>query len=97
MIQSDALAQTDSLPVRLIATTLQDAPLHRLDLAADQAAGLHRPSQVMVDKIVAVRRERCGVPIGRSTPRPCSRWNGGWRSSLASRIEETSDGRADSY
>ena len=65
MIQSDALAQTDSILVCLITTTLRDALLHRLDLAADPETGLHLPSQIMVDKIVAVRRERCGAPIGR--------------------------------
>ncbi len=65
VIQSDALAQTDSVLVCLITTTLRDAALHRLDLAADPETGLQRPSQVMVDKIVAVRRERCGAPIGR--------------------------------
>ena len=65
VIQSDALARTDSLLVCPITTTLRDAPLHRLDLAADQATGLHTSSQIMADKIVAVRRERCGAPIGR--------------------------------
>ena len=65
VIQSDALAGTDSVLVCLITTTLQDAPLHRLDFAVDQDTGLLRPSQIMADKIVAVRRERCGAPIGR--------------------------------
>ena len=65
VIQSDALAQTASVLACLITTTLRDAPLHRLDLATDPGTGLHRPSQIKVDKIVAVRRERCGAPIGR--------------------------------
>ncbi|MGH7056999.1 MAG: type II toxin-antitoxin system PemK/MazF family toxin [Acetobacteraceae bacterium] len=41
------------------------APLYRLSLPAGEAPGLREPSQVMVDKIVAVRRDRCGAPIGR--------------------------------
>jgi len=42
------------------------APLYRLTLPAGEATGLREPSQVMVDKIMAVRRDRCGAPIGRA-------------------------------
>lgn len=66
VIQSDSLAETDSVLVYLITSTLRDAPLHRLTLQAGGDSGLTRPSQVMVDKIMAVRRDRCGSPIGRA-------------------------------
>ena len=65
VIQSDFLPETDSVLVCLLTTTLRDAPLYRLALPASEATGLREPSQVMVDKIMAVRRDRCGVPIGR--------------------------------
>ena len=68
VIQSDFLAETDSVLVCLLATTLRDAPLHRLDVPATPSTGLHNPSQIMVDKIMAVRRDRCGPPIGRADP-----------------------------
>ena len=66
VVQSDFLDETDSVLVCLLTTTLRDAPLYRLPLSAGEATGLREPSQVMVDKIMAVRRDRCGMPIGRA-------------------------------
>jgi mRNA interferase MazF len=66
VIQSDYLAETDSVLVCLLTSTLRAAPLYRLPLAAGEPTGLREPSQVMVDKIMAVRRDRCGTPIGRA-------------------------------
>lgn len=65
VIQSDALAETDSILDCLLTKTLRDAPLYRLPVAALPAAGLRAPSQIMVDKIFAVPRVRCGAVIGR--------------------------------
>jgi mRNA interferase MazF len=66
VIQSDFLPETDSVLVCLLTTTLRAAPLYRLALPAGAATGLREPSQVMVDKIMAVRRDRCGAAIGRA-------------------------------
>lgn len=66
VIQSDFLAETDSVLVCLLTTTLRAAPLYRLTLPAGAGTGLREPSQVMVDKIMAVRRDRCGAPVGRA-------------------------------
>lgn len=65
VIQSDFLAETDSVLVCLLTTTLRATPLYRLSLPAGEETGLPEDSQVMVDKIMAVPRNRCGVPIGR--------------------------------
>jgi mRNA interferase MazF len=65
VIQSDFLSDTDSVLVCLLTTTQRDAPLYRLSLCIGEETGLHQDSQVMVDKIVAVRRDRCGAPVGR--------------------------------
>jgi mRNA interferase MazF len=65
VIQSDFLSDTDSVLVCLLTTTQRDAPLYRLSLPIGQGTGLHQDSQVMVDKIMAVRRDRCGEPVGR--------------------------------
>jgi len=67
VIQSDMLGGTDSVLVCLLTTTLRDAPFFRLDVVPGPENGLRAPSQVMVDKIVAVRRDRCGPAIGRLT------------------------------
>ncbi|HTT81284.1 MAG TPA: type II toxin-antitoxin system PemK/MazF family toxin [Stellaceae bacterium] len=66
VIQSDFLAETDSVLVCLVTTVMRAAPLYRLSLPAGEGTGLREPSQVMVDKIMAVRRDRCGAPIGRA-------------------------------
>jgi mRNA interferase MazF len=64
VIQSDFLPGTDSVLVCLLTSTPRAAPLYRLSLPAGDATGLREPSQVMVDKIMAVRRDRCGPRIG---------------------------------
>jgi len=40
--------------------------LDACELLRIEETGLREPSQVMVDKIMAVRRDRCGIPIGRA-------------------------------
>jgi mRNA interferase MazF len=64
-VQSDWLSTNDSVLVALCTSTVLDAPFYRLDLAPSEAHGLNAPSQVMVDKIVAMPREKCGGIIGR--------------------------------
>jgi mRNA interferase MazF len=65
VIQSDWLKATDSVLVALLTSTLADAPLYRLQIEPSEANGLKVPSQVMIDKIVAMPREKCGRVIGR--------------------------------
>jgi mRNA interferase MazF len=65
IIQSDWLKATDSVLVALLTSTLADAPLYRLQIEPTAANGLKAPSQVMVDKIAAMPREKCGAVIGR--------------------------------
>ncbi len=66
VIQSDFLPESDSVLVCLLTAALRAAPLFRLPVPAGAATGLREPSQVMVDKIMAVRRDRCGAPIGQA-------------------------------
>jgi mRNA interferase MazF len=66
VIQSDFVADTDSILVCLITAMLRDSPMHRLALPAGGGTGLRRPSQIMVDKIIPARRDRCGPTIGRA-------------------------------
>jgi mRNA interferase MazF len=65
VIQSDWLKATDSVLVALLTSALVDAPLYRLQIEPTDANGLKAPSQVMVDKIIAMPREKCGRVIGR--------------------------------
>ena len=65
VVQSDWLPATDSVLVALLASELVNAPLYRLTIEPSDANGLKTPSQVMIDKIVAIPREKCGRVIGR--------------------------------
>ena len=64
VIQSERLAATDSLLVCPLTSTPRDAPLYRLSVPPDAENGLRQASDIMVDKITAVRRARIGTPIG---------------------------------
>jgi mRNA interferase MazF len=68
VIQTDHLPETDSILVCLLTTTIRDAPLFRFSLPATRETGLAQVSQVMVDKIMAIRRDRCGHRIGKVDP-----------------------------
>jgi mRNA interferase MazF len=65
IVQSDWLAATDSVLVALLTSALVDAPLYRLTIEPSDANGLKTSSQVMIDKIVAIPRKKCGRVIGR--------------------------------
>ena len=65
VIQSDHFDATATVTVLLISSTLVDAPLIRLAVEPTAENGLHKPSQVMVDKAMTVRRDRVGAALGR--------------------------------
>jgi len=69
VIESDRLPPTDSVLVCLLTSALQDAaPFRRHTIEPSTSTGLRMASQVMVDKIFAVRRQKCGPPIGSLGP-----------------------------
>ena len=65
VIQSDHFDATATVTVLLISATLVDAPLIRLAVEPSPENGLRKPSQVMIDKAMTVRRDRVGAPFGR--------------------------------
>ncbi len=65
VIQSDLFGETGTVTVLLITGTLVDAPLIRVSVAPTAENGLHKDSQVMIDKIMTVLRDRIGPQIGR--------------------------------
>jgi mRNA interferase MazF len=65
IIQSDLLGETDSVLLCLLTSEHRDASFYRVTVDAAPPTGLHGASQIMVDKIVTVKREKCGNPIGR--------------------------------
>jgi mRNA interferase MazF len=65
IIQSDALNAADSVLVALLTGTLNDAHFYRLTVEPAEINGLKVPSQVMIDKIFAYPRAKCGPVMGR--------------------------------
>ena len=66
IVQSDLFNETHaSIVVCLITSERQDAPVFRIDVQPSEITGLTVTSQIMVDKIVALRRERIAQHIGR--------------------------------
>jgi mRNA interferase MazF len=59
VIQSDLFELTDSLLVCLITSEVREGPDLRLTISPAASNGLRVPSQVMIEKVTAVRRERC--------------------------------------
>lgn len=69
VIQSDLFnAAHPSVALLPITTYSIATPLFRIPIKATKANGLDQPSQVMVDKITAVRRDRIRERIGKISP-----------------------------
>ena len=65
LIQSDMFNEAHAtLSVLLISSDLIDAPLFRLSIEPNQVNGLTQPSQIQVDKVMTVRRDKVGQLIG---------------------------------
>ena len=65
VIQSDLFDELPSVTLCLVTSTLRDAPIFRITVDPSPANGLQRVSQIQVDKILTVARERIGGVIGR--------------------------------
>ncbi|MGB3899841.1 MAG: type II toxin-antitoxin system PemK/MazF family toxin [Mesorhizobium sp.] len=65
IIQSDLFEETGTVTVLLISGTLVDAPLIRVTVEPTPGNGLRKPSQIMVDKAMSIKRERIGQHFGR--------------------------------
>lgn len=64
VVQSDLFDEHPSVTVCLIISEIRDAPLFRVTVRPSPHNGLRKASQVMVDKIVSLPRERIGGSVG---------------------------------
>ncbi|TAN48009.1 MAG: type II toxin-antitoxin system PemK/MazF family toxin [Methylococcaceae bacterium] len=64
IIQSDLFNEHATVTVLPVSSTLIDAPLFRVTVQPDETNGLQKPSQVMADKAVTVKRDKLGPVIG---------------------------------
>lgn len=68
VIQSDHFAETGTLTVLLVSASLVEAPLIRVTVQPSAENGLRKPSQVMIDKAMTVKRDKIGPAFGRLDP-----------------------------
>lgn len=66
IIQSDLFLETASVVILPITSTRIEAPLLRIEILPSEETGLRVTSDVMVDKVLTVRRDRIGQVIGRA-------------------------------
>lgn len=64
VIQADRFDAHATVTVLLVSSTLIDAPLFRIAVRPDEANGLQKPWQIMVDKAMTVKRDKLGEPFG---------------------------------
>ena len=64
IVQTDILDELSSVLVCLLSGTLSMASTYRLRVDPSPANGLQIASEVQIDKIVTMRREKCNGPIG---------------------------------
>lgn len=65
VIQADQYDELATLTVLPVTSTLVAAPLLRITVSPSAENGLRRPSQVMIDKVVTVKRDKVGQTFGR--------------------------------
>jgi len=64
VIQSDNFDEHATVTVLLVSGTLVNAPLLRITIQPSAENGLQKPSQVMVDKAMTVKRDKLGQVFG---------------------------------
>jgi len=65
VIQADQFDAHSTVTVLLVSSTLVNAPLLRITVQPSAGNGLQKPSQIMVDKTMTVKRDKLGQAFGR--------------------------------
>ena len=65
VLQSDQFNEHMTVTVLPVTSTLVNAPLLRVTVEPGPESGLQKPSQVMVDKAMTVKRDKVGQAFGR--------------------------------
>ena len=65
ILQADQFNEHSSVTVLPLTSALVAAPLLRITVQPGVGNGLQKPSQVMVDKAITVKRDKVGLPFGR--------------------------------
>ncbi|MDR0238699.1 MAG: type II toxin-antitoxin system PemK/MazF family toxin [Deltaproteobacteria bacterium] len=65
VIQANQFSEHTSVTILPLTSTLVAAPLLRITVQPNAENGLQKPSQVMVDKVMTVKRDKTGPAFGR--------------------------------
>lgn len=65
VVQDDAFAELSAVTVLRLTSELNDWPLFRVTIAPTRDNGLRKPSQVMIDRGIALPRTKVGPVFGR--------------------------------
>ena len=65
VIQANQFSEHTSVTILPLTSTLVEAPLLRITVQPNVENGLQKPSQVMVDKVMTVKRDKIGKVFGR--------------------------------
>lgn len=65
VVQSDHMTEIETVTVLLITSTIISAPYISIDIEPSAENGLRKRSQIMIDKIMTVRRDKLSPPFGR--------------------------------
>ena len=65
VVQANQFSEHGSVTVLPVTSTLNAAPLLRVTVQPSAENGLQKPSQVMVDKAITVKRDKLGPVLGR--------------------------------
>ncbi|CAI08015.1 MazF-like predicted growth inhibitor,ccdB family [Aromatoleum aromaticum EbN1] len=65
VIQADSFSEHATVTVLPVTSTLVAAPLFRITVQPSPENGLQKPSQVMADKAMTVKRAKIGQAFGR--------------------------------
>lgn len=65
VVQADQFDEHATVTVLLVSSMRVDAPLFRISVQPSEENGLQKPSQVMVDKAMTVKRDKLGQAFGR--------------------------------
>ena len=67
VLQSDLFTEHPSVTICLVTSHLQPTPLFRYQVSPDAQNGLSCDSQVQIDKIITIPRQKVGTVIGALT------------------------------
>ena len=65
VVQSDLFSEHPSVTILPVTSDLRKAPLFRIDVEPTSVTNLEKRSQIMVDRVQTVPREKVGAAFGR--------------------------------